>query len=107
MPIGIITEHEICLQVIGNGRNPRTLTAANVMNTNVVKASYTLSVTDCSHLLETNQAERALVINEDGMFCGTLTHLDLETTKNKQRVENSIDRDIYETHNASRANRIY
>jgi CBS domain-containing protein len=107
IPIGIITEHDICLQVIGKGRDPRSLNAANVMNTNVIKASYKLSLADCSNLMETNQMKRALVVNEDGMLCGILTEFDLENTKTKQQIENLLSAEAVSKYNTHRLNRLY
>ncbi|MGI8884586.1 MAG: CBS domain-containing protein [Pyrinomonadaceae bacterium] len=107
MPIGVITEHEICFQIIGKGRDPRGLTAASVMNTNVIKAPYTLTVTDCSNLMETKQAKRALVVNEDGMFCGTLTDFDLKNTKDKLQTENVTGGEEFARYDAVKINRIY
>lgn len=37
VPIGIITERSICAQVVGRRRDPRSLTAANVLDTNIKK----------------------------------------------------------------------
>ncbi len=106
-PIGIITEHDICLQIVGRGRDPRGLTAANVMNTNIVKALYTVSLTDCSEMMSVSQAKRAFVVDENGMFCGTLSHFDIETTKTRQHLEDLASRAISKENYTSKINRIF
>ena len=106
-PIGIITEHDICFQIIAKGRDPRGLTAANVMNTNVVKALYTASLTDCSEMMSINQAKRAFIVDENGMFCGTLSNFDIETNQNKQYIEDLASRALSKENQTSRINRIF
>jgi predicted transcriptional regulator len=105
-PIGIITEHDICMQVVGNRRDPRALTAANVMNTNIIKAPFNLTLADCFDLLETNQAKQALIVNEDGMFCGTLTQFDLEKSETK-RQNSLMGGRFFGRYDAHNLNRIY
>ncbi|MCU1288035.1 MAG: hypothetical protein JWN60_264 [Acidobacteria bacterium] len=107
IPIGIITEHDMCLHVVGKGRDPHALTAANVMNTNIIKAPYMLSVTDFSDLMKNKQAKRALIVNEDGMFCGTLANVDLENKNDKPQTETPLSSEVYKAYDASRVNRIY
>ena len=82
-PLGIVTEHEMCLQIIGKGREPRELTAANVMNTDVIKVSGAQSAADCADLMKSRSVKRALVVNKDGIFCGTITDSDIEKTERR------------------------
>ena len=104
-PLGIITEHEICAQVVGKGREPRRLTAANVMNTDVIKVPAALNVADCSNLLKSRAAKRALVVNEDGIFCGTITDSDIEKTE--QRNVAYVAPEFFGKQNYYKLNRIY
>jgi CBS domain-containing protein len=78
MPIGTITEHDICLQIVGRGRNPRGMTAANILNTQVVKAIGDLNLNECLNLMQIKSAERVFVVDEDGMLCGTVTRTEIE-----------------------------
>jgi CBS domain-containing protein len=70
IPIGVVTEHEICMQVIGRGRNPRNLTAANVMNADFVKVDQRSSLSD--YRLEMREGRRILVVDENGSLQGVL-----------------------------------
>lgn len=107
-PIGIITEHDICFQVVGRGRNPRGLTAGNVMNTNIARALATLSLTDCILLMQESEAEQAFVVDENGTLHGTVTHRDIESTKTKQHIEDLISRAVSKNRRMSvTANRIF
>ena len=70
IPIGIVTEHEICMQVVGRGRSPRGMTAANVMNTHFIKADLRSNLSDCRQGGKRNQ--RIVVVDENGDLQGVL-----------------------------------
>lgn len=70
IPIGIVTEHEICMQVVGRGRSPRGMTAANVMNTNFAKAGLESDVSDCRQ--RPTGRNRVIVVDETGALQGVL-----------------------------------
>lgn len=90
IPIGTITEHDICRQLIERGRNPRDMTAANVMNTNILKIAESLTFSECLNLMQTKQAKRVFIVDEDGMFRGTLTRIEAESLKSKELHDNLI-----------------
>jgi signal-transduction protein with cAMP-binding, CBS, and nucleotidyltransferase domain len=104
-PLGIITEHEMCLEVIGKGRQPRMLTASSVMNTDVLKMPHTMSVTDCADSIKARNAKWALVVDEDGMFCGTVRNSDVK--KNKRQSSGYIAPEFFGEQNYYKLNRIY
>lgn len=106
-PIGIITEHDICIQVVGRGRNPRGLTAANVMNTNITRALATLTLTDCALLMEECDAKRAFVVDENGTLRGTVRDIDIQFTRNRQHIEDLANRAISREYRPSVSNRIF
>jgi len=70
IPIGVVTEHEICMQVVGRGRSPRGMTAANVMNTDFAKADLRSSLSDCRH--NRNEHRHVIVVDENGALQGVL-----------------------------------
>jgi len=70
IPIGIVTEHEICMQVVGRGRSPRGMTAANVMNTDFVKANLGADLSDFS---QRRSGHRTIIVtDENGALQGVL-----------------------------------
>lgn len=78
IPIGIVTEHEICVQVVGRGRSPRGMTAANVMNTDFAKAGLESDVSDCR--LDDHVRCRVVVVDKNGALQGMLPeHFKVET----------------------------
>lgn len=70
IPIGVVTEHEICLQVVGRGRSPRGMTAANVMNTDFAKADMRSDLSDWRQSRTAHR--RVIVVDENGALQGVL-----------------------------------
>lgn len=106
-PIGIITEHDICFQVVGRGRNPRGLTAANVMNTNVTRALSTLTLADCALLMEETMSGMAFVVDENGTLCGTVRNIDIQVSKDRQHIEDLASMVVAREYRPSIENRIF
>jgi len=68
VPIGVVTEHSICEQIIARGRNPRTLAAGSVLNSRITK----VTESDPVEKLVTRQEDSAavIVIDERRQACG-------------------------------------
>lgn len=72
VPIGIVTEHTICEQVIGRGRNPQGLHAANVMTSKIVKVSDASNIDLCPAVTDHESSVPLIVVNENRDLCGLL-----------------------------------
>lgn len=93
VPLGSITEHDICLQLINKHRDPRWLAAANVMNANISKIKITAKIDTCLNLMQKRKLERIFVVDDKGMFCGTVNRKDLEFA-NKNRRSRNLSRQL-------------
>lgn len=85
VPLGLVTEHEICLQLVKNQRDPRWLTAANVMNADIAKIKKTADTASCLKLMQRENIEQIFVVDDMGMLCGMLERPDLEACEKKKR----------------------
>jgi len=106
-PLGIITEHDICLQVVGKNRNPKGMAAANVMNTKITKVTSDMSVAECAELAEENGTARLLVVDENGILCGTVDKADLIQAKPARPASIAFGRPHYADYQVSRVDRIF
>lgn len=106
-PLGIITEHDICLQVIGKNRDPKGMAAANVMNTKFIKANHDSSVAECARLAEEHGAEKILVVDENGILCGTVDKIDLVPAIPVTSNRIGYSRPHYADYRVSRVDRIF
>lgn len=104
-PIGIITEHDICLQIVGKNRNPKGMAAANVMNTEVIKARRDLSVSECAKLAQKSATAKILVVDENGILCGTVDKDDLTQPRHSRSI--SVGHPHYDEYKFSQVDRIF
>ncbi|HMJ08116.1 MAG TPA: CBS domain-containing protein [Pyrinomonadaceae bacterium] len=103
MPIGLITEHDICEQVIGRARNPRGMTAANVMNTNVKRVNRDIGTDELARVEGT---KIVCVIDENGKLCGTLNLSSIGQVL-PTHPESRLDGPMIRNYQVSMLNRIY
>ena len=93
VPLGLITERDICLQLIKKNRDPRWLTAANVMNSNVSRFKKTSNLEKCLSSMQKQKTDHSFVIDNNGMFCGMIDRKELEAFEKRSETAQSI----YET----------
>jgi len=76
-PIGMITDRDITIRTVAEGRNPLDLTAADAMSNDAVTVTPDTSVEDCSNLMEEKQIRRVAVVDENGGCCGMVALADV------------------------------
>ena len=72
-PLGLITEHQICVQVVAKRRDPRELSAANVMDARLTRLAAADVLESCGQL-----PERSVVVDDRGSLCGWISRSDVE-----------------------------
>ncbi len=87
VPIGSVSEKDICLHIVARNRDPQRLTAANVMNGNICKAKNTMTIFDCLNLMQNREADRLFVLDAKGAICGTIERAELEAVRSKQHID--------------------
>jgi len=90
-PIGVVTDRSICEQVIGRGRNPRSLAAGSVMDTRIVKVQETqlaaaLAIEDAA------AAAAIIVLNDRRQASGLLSKESLARIRPSVAETNSSGR---------------
>lgn len=104
IPIGIVTEHDICAHLIGSGRSPRGMTAAGVMSTNFAKIragtepDQARSAAGSTHLI--------CIVDENGAPCGTVSPAEVDSPK-VSAAETISSTVVIRQFQVSVANRIY
>lgn len=76
IPIGVVTEHEICEHVVGRRRDPRHLSAANVMSSRFAKAAEKLSAEECRRAVRSGTP--VVAVDSQGAFLGVIRREVLE-----------------------------
>lgn len=75
--IGMVTDRDICCQIVGDSRDPATIAAREIMSTD---ATYCWVDQDCSeaaHLMEDKHLRRLAVLNREREMVGFLSVDDL------------------------------
>lgn len=85
-PIGTITDRDIVVRSLGDGKNPMEMTAGDVMTDNPVTIDEDASHSEAIQLMEQNQLRRLLVIDENGECCGIVSQADLARHTSEQEV---------------------
>jgi len=76
-PIGVITDRDIVIRAVAEGRNPLEMRASDCMTQPCITVSEKASIMDCIHLLEEQQIRRIPVIDESGRCSGIVSQADV------------------------------
>jgi len=72
-PIGMVTDRDIAVRVLANGKDAAKLVAKDVMSKNVVFCRDTEDAEDAIRLMEVNQVRRLPVLNEAQKLVGMVS----------------------------------
>ena len=75
--VGIITDRDIVVRGIAEGRNPMSLTASDCMTTPAITISDDASLDDCTDLMEDRKIRRVAVVDKTGSLCGIVAQADI------------------------------
>jgi CBS domain-containing protein len=85
-PIGMITDRDITIRTVAEGKNPLDLTAGDVMSDHVVTVTADTTVEDCCNKMESNQIRRIAVVDENGGCCGIVAQADVAINADKNKT---------------------
>jgi CBS domain-containing protein len=74
---GIITDRDIVVRAIAEGRNPLTLTASSCMTSPTISIREDASIDDCTDLMEAKQIRRVPVVDGAGALIGIIAQADI------------------------------
>lgn len=75
--VGTVTDRDIALRVVAEGRDPAQCTAQDCMTSPVASVNIESSLTEATELMESEQIRRVLVIDQDGRLCGVIAQADV------------------------------
>jgi CBS domain-containing protein len=76
---GIITDRDIVLKVVAEGRDPKTTKLAEVMTTDLIKCTLDGDIEEMLDLMEDNQVRRIPVVDSSGRLVGIISQADIAT----------------------------
>jgi CBS domain-containing protein len=75
--VGVVTDRDLCMNVVAEGRDPHSVTVATCMTSAVVTCSPNDAVEKATELMKDNQIRRVPVIDEQGSLLGIVSMADL------------------------------
>lgn len=85
-PVGMITDRDITIRTVAEGKNPLDLTAADAMSPNPVTVTPMTSIEECCNLMEKSQVRRIAVVDEAGSCCGMVAQADIAVNAGQQQT---------------------
>jgi CBS domain-containing protein len=75
--VGVLTDRDIAVKVVAEGKNPKTTTVREVASTNVVTVDPQQDLDEALRLMAKHQVRRLPVVEEDGKVVGILAQADV------------------------------
>ena len=88
VPIGVITEHSICENLVRSNRTAKQIDACAVMSSSIVRISENSRVGECGRLLSARE-DAIVVVDENQRFKGIVEPADLRTAINRLQQAHS------------------
>ena len=88
----MITDRDITIRTVADGKNPLEMTVQDVMSKNVVTVKADSTVEDCCNLMEENQVRRVAVLDENGGCCGIVAQADIAIKANDSKTDKVVEK---------------
>jgi CBS domain-containing protein len=75
--VGVVTDRDLCMNVVAEGRDPNTMAVDACMTTTVVTCSPNDAVEKATELMKQNQIRRVPVVDEERRLQGIVSMADL------------------------------
>lgn len=76
-PVGIITDRDITIRIVAEGKNPIEKSVRDAMTDSAVTIGPDESLERCAQLMEEKQLRRMLVVDESGTLVGIIAQADI------------------------------
>jgi CBS domain-containing protein len=75
--VGVVTDRDICCRTVAAGRDPATMTAREIMSSDVASCFENQDCAEAARLMEAKHVRRLTVVNKDHAIVGLLSVDDL------------------------------
>jgi CBS domain-containing protein len=91
-PLGTVTDRDIALRVVAEGRDVQSCTAQDCMTSPVTTVSLDSSLSETTDLMEREQVRRMLVVDRDGRLCGIVAQADIALSGRDRRTADLVEK---------------
>lgn len=92
--VGIVTDRDLAIKVVGEGRDPKKTKVQDVMTTKVVTCRADDDVQNAMDAMAQHQLRRIPVVDEYGMLVGIISQADVATRVNEPEQTAEVVREI-------------
>ena len=94
--VGIVTDRDLAIHVVAEGRDPQTTPVREVMTTSVVTCRDNDEIETALDAMSTNQLRRIPVVDDNNMLLGIIAQADIATRMNEPEKTGEVVKDISE-----------
>lgn len=76
-PVGVVTDRDIAIRIVAEGRDASTATAGDAMSTPCKSVTTETSLKDCVCLMEAEMVRRVPVVDAEGKLAGIVSIADI------------------------------
>ena len=76
-PVGVVTDRDIVVRLVAEGKNPLEHDAGDAMSSPVVTVTPDMDVDEVGDMMEEHQVRRIPVVDEAGAVCGIVAQADI------------------------------
>lgn len=95
--VGIVTDRDLALRVVGEGRDTQTTKVGEVMTREVVTSQSDDDVDRATNLMEQHQLRRIPVVDDNGRLVGIISQADVATRVNNPQKTAEVVKEISQT----------
>jgi CBS domain-containing protein len=89
-PVGILTDRDIVVRAISEGRDPRTTRVPDAMTKDVATVKETDDVKEAARLMKDRQIRRVVVVGGDKKVCGIVSLGDLAVDTHDDKMSGDV-----------------
>jgi CBS domain-containing protein len=89
--IGTLTDRDIAIRVVAEGKDPQTTTVREVATTSLVTIDPDQNLDDALRLMAKNQVRRLPVVEEDGKLAGVVAQADVARHATDQQTGEVVE----------------
>jgi CBS domain-containing protein len=96
MLVGIITDRDLAIKVVAEGRDPKSTPVMQVMTTDVITCRPDDNIETALDAMATQQLRRIPVVDDSNMLVGIISQADIATRMNKPEKTGEVVKEISE-----------
>jgi len=98
-PVGVITDRDIAVRVVAEGRNTAEVKVRDCMSSPVATALQSTSLCEVMRIMEDSKLRRMVIVDNDGRICGMVAQADLAREAPEDQV-GEVVREVSEPQSA-------